>query len=142
MKNCLARGLKMDGRKEGNKGSREKGRGQRIYLFIQKFTECYILCQLLCWMPLLKVGDLTFFLNFQQLYLRHYSFLTTSKHLSQISQGLHFGDNYQKRKTKQNPNTIHNMNKLMKCLGKSFLAIKTWQVGFHSYLPTAHLLYL
>lgn len=132
----------MDGRKEGNKRSRKKGRGQRIYLFIQKFTKCYILCQQLCWMPLLKVGDLTFFLNFQQLCLRHYSFLTTSKHLSHISQGLHFGDNYQKRKTKQNPNTIHNMNKLMKWLGKSFLAIKTWQVGFHSYLPIAHVLYL
>lgn len=33
------------------------------------------------------------------------------------------------------------MNKLMKCLGKSFLATKTWQAeGFNSYLPTTYIL--
>lgn len=43
---------------------------------------------------------------------------------------------------KRNKNLIPSdkMRKLMKCLGKSCMATKTWQVEFNSYLPITHLL--
>lgn len=48
---------------------------------------------------------------------------------------------HQKEKQNQNIMPSNKMNKLMKCLGKSFMVTKTWQGGcFHSYLPTALLL--